>query len=169
MGSSILVVNNRTYQLARNGATSFPLNGVTYQTPPIDTVVEQTFTVTNLTGTVGPPATTQNAVLRFTSINTDVPISVTITNPSRATIYVKVSNSTFTTTDCPNSTNIVTAPNGWFAVASGSPFSIAPQQYLGIGFHCSASGTQTITLRSHVDSTPTLLTLSPTTWTFTGA
>lgn len=167
MANSLITVNNFAYQLARFGGTSFPLNTATNQTPPIDSTAEQTFTVTNLTGTLGPPATTTNGVLRFTSINTDIPVSITISNPSRATIYRKISDSSFTSSDCPNSTNIISNPNGWVAVSSGVPFSIAPNQYLGVGLHVSASGSQTITLRSHIDSTPVLLTLSPATWTHT--
>lgn len=167
MTNSLITVNNRAYQLARSGGTSFPLRDLTYQNPAIDSTAEQTFTVTNLSGVVGPPATSNNSSLQFTSINTDIPVSITISNPSRATIYRKVSDSALSSSDCPNSSNIGANPNGWVAVASGSQFPIAPNQYLGVAFHASATGSQTITLRSHVDTTPVLLTLSPVTWTYT--
>jgi hypothetical protein len=167
MANSLITVNNLAYQLARSGGTSFPLRELTYQNPAIDSTVEQTFTVTALTGVVGPPATTTNSSLQFTSINTDVPISITINNPARATIYRKVSNSALSSSDCPNSSNIGANPNGWVAVASGSQFPIAPNQYLGVALHAIIAGSQTITLRSHVDTTPVLITLSPATWTHT--
>jgi hypothetical protein len=168
MATSLIRVNNFAYRQARSGNKSFPLNFATVENPVIDSVAEQTFTVTALTGTVGPPATSTNGVLQFTSINTDIGVSITITTPSRATVYYKVSNTTFTSTDIPNANNMVITPNGWLPIASGKPFYVAPNQYVGVGMHANANGVLTITMNTHTGD-GSLVTLSPVTWTHTSA
>lgn len=168
MPTSLIRVNNFAYRQARCGNTSFPLSQETVETPAIDSVAEQTFTVVALTGTLGPPATSTNGVLRFTSVNTDIAVSITITTPLRATIYYKVSNTTFGTTDIPNSDNIGVAPNGWLPTISGKPFYVAPNQYVGVGMHANATGVLNITINTHNGQT-TLVTLNPVTWTHTTA
>ena len=168
MATNLIRVNNFAYRQARCGNTSFPLSQVTCETPAIDSAAEQTFTVVALTGTLGPPATSTNGVLRFTSVNTDIGVSITITTPARATIYYKVSNTTFGTTDIPNSDNIGIAPNGWLATVSGKPFYVAPNQYVGVGMHANATGVLTITIHTH-NGQITLVTLNPVTWTHTTA
>lgn len=168
MPTSLIRVNNFAYRQARCGNTSFPLSQETVETPAIDSVAEQTFIVVALTGTLGPPATSTNGVLQFTSINTDISVSITSSAPGKGTIYYKVSNTTFGTTDIPNSANIGASPNGWLATVSGKPFYVAPNQYVGVGIHANSTGAVNITINTYNGQT-TLVTLNPVTWTHTVA
>lgn len=166
MATNLIRVNNFAYRQARCGNTSFPLSQGTVETPAIDSAAEQTFTVVALTGTLGPPVTSTNGVLQFTSINTDIGVSITSSAPGKGTIYYKVSNATFTSTDIPNSTNIASSPNGWLQTVSGKPFYVAPNQYVGVAIHANSTGAVNITINTHAGD-PVLVTLSPVTWTHT--
>jgi hypothetical protein len=129
-------------------------------------VAEQTFTVVALTGTLGPPVTSTNAVLQFTSINTDIAVSVTSSAPGKGTIYYKVSDSTFGTTDIPNGTTMAVTPNGWVPTVSGKPFYVAPNQYVGVGVHTNAVGVVNLTMNS-LGGAGAAITLSLSPWTHT--
>jgi hypothetical protein len=166
MATNLIRVNNFAYRQARCGNTSFTLNPATSETPAIDSVAEQTFTVVALTGTLGPPATSTNAVLQFTSINTDIAVSVTSSAPGKGIIYYKVSDSTFGTTDIPNATVIAVTPNGWVPTISGKPFYVAPNQYVGIGIHANATGSVNLTMNS-LGGAGAAITLSLSPWTHT--